>query len=117
MADTGNLAHKLDEPVIPVGFFHFRQQNKRLEQEGGPRRDRFDSLRPFVSSAIEKMRSLTPQQSSDVHFLENEFIPALGLNDEMLQEQPRELSAYFGRGLHLWQYPNQLARYLRWLTE
>jgi len=117
MTDTGNLAQKLDGPIIPVGFFHFRQQNKRLEQEGGPRRDRFDSLRPFVSSAIEKMRSLTPQQSSDVHFLENEFIPALGLNDEMLQEQPRELSAYFGRGLHLWQYPNQLARYLRWLTE
>jgi cephalosporin hydroxylase len=117
MTEAGNFARKLDTSISPVGIFHFRQQNKLLEDEGGQRRERFDSLRPSISSAIEKMRSLTPQQSSNVHFLENEFIPALGLNDEMLHEQPRELSAYFGRGLHLWQYPKQLARYLLWLTE
>jgi len=40
----------------------------------------------------------------------------LGLNNEMLHEQPSELSKYFGTGLHLWQYPNQLSRYLVWLA-
>lgn len=52
----------------------------------------------------------------DVEFLEYDLIPTLGLNNEMLNEQPPELSPYFGTGLHLWQYPNQLAKYLVWLA-
>jgi hypothetical protein len=34
----------------------------------------------------------------------------------MLHEQPSELAPHFGKGLHLWQYPSQLAPYLAWLA-
>lgn len=34
-----------------------------------------------------------------------------GLNNEALNEFPNELSQYFGTGLKLWQYPNQLSKF------
>ena len=52
----------------------------------------------------------------DVKFLENELIPSIGLNNENLNEQPAELAKFFGKGLHLWQYPSQLAKYLVWIA-
>lgn len=39
------------------------------------------------------------------------IIPLLGLNGELLYQQPSELSDYYGTGLHIWQYPNQLSKY------
>ncbi len=47
-------------------------------------------------------------------FLEEDLILKLGLNNENLNEQPKELSQYFGTGLGLriWQYPNQFSKYL-----
>ncbi|WP_141340963.1 hypothetical protein [Bradyrhizobium sp. USDA 3458] len=80
------------------------------------RYQRFADLAPFVREAIDTIGSLTSAQRLDVDFLEREFIPALGLNDELLHEQPPELAPNFGKGLHLWQYPNQLAPYLAWLA-
>jgi len=40
----------------------------------------------------------------------------LGLNDEFLNEQPPELSKYFGKGLKLWQYPNQLSKFGKFIS-
>ena len=34
-------------------------------------------------------------------------IPLLGLNGELLYQQPKELNEHYGTGLHIWQYPNQ----------
>jgi hypothetical protein len=50
----------------------------------------------------------------DQNYLEKTLIINLGLNDEILNEQPKELSQYFGAGLGLriWQYPNQFSGYL-----
>ena len=76
----------------------------------------FDKQRNAVSEAVELVRSLPVADCADIHFLEHNFIPKLGLNNEMLHEQPAQLRDYFGRGLHLWQYPNQLASYLAWLA-
>lgn len=47
-------------------------------------------------------------------YLENNLILDLGLNNENLSEQPKELSNYFGAGmgLRIWQYPNQFSKYL-----
>jgi hypothetical protein len=81
------------------------------------RRRRFEGLGDGVTRAIRMMRSLDRSHCVDRGFLELEFIPELGLNDEMLHEQPPELSHAFGTGLHLWQYPNQLAGYLAWLVD
>lgn len=80
------------------------------------RRYNFERLRSKVLPSVRSIAALTPAQCRDVAFLETEFIPSLGLNDECLKEQPKELAHYFGTGLHLWQYPNQLARYLAWIS-
>ncbi len=69
-----------------------------------------------VDDAIEMIAKLPKSKCYDAEYLEREFIPKLGLNNESLHEQPQELGPYFGMGLHLWQYPSQLAKYLVWLT-
>lgn len=58
--------------------------------------------------------NLDDKTINNINFLEQELIPSLGLNDEILNEQPKELSAFYGKGLHLriWQYPNQFSKYL-----
>lgn len=81
------------------------------------RYQRFARLTAYVAETSNVVASLTPAQRVDVGFLEHEFIPALGLNDEILNEQPPELAPFFGKGLHLWQYPCQLAPYLAWLSQ
>lgn len=73
-------------------------------------------LRSAVGETVAAIAALTEAQCTDIAFLENEFIPSLGLNDENLDEQPPELSASYGKGLYIWQYPNQLAAYLAWLA-
>jgi cephalosporin hydroxylase len=42
-------------------------------------------------------------------------ISTFGLNDEVTEEQPIHLSEYFGKGIRMWQYPIQLAPYIKWL--
>lgn len=69
-----------------------------------------------VEETVRKVADLPPSKCYDTKFLETVFIPGLGLNDESLEQQPSELGPYFGKGLHLWQYPSQLAHYLVWLT-
>jgi hypothetical protein len=75
----------------------------------------------FAIASVEKtastIASLSAAQCRDEAFLEKEFIPSIGLNDEVLHEQPPEFSASYGKGLHIWQYPNQLAAYLAWLAQ
>ena len=44
-----------------------------------------------------------------------DVIPTFGLNDEVTEEQPTHLSEYFGKGIKVWQYPIQLAPYIKWL--
>lgn len=62
-----------------------------------------------LDELISAIRGLSQAQREDLRFIENDFIPWLGLNNEQLHEQPDELKAYMGTGLRLWQYPNQLA--------
>lgn len=76
----------------------------------------YASISASVDKAIDTIRNLPLSKCYEVDFIQKQLIPELGLNDEFLEQQPNELSAYFGKGLHLWQYPSQLARYLVWLT-
>jgi len=69
-----------------------------------------------VDYTIEEVRQLTDAQTCDARYLEEHLIPKLGLNNEMLQEQPQHLSEHYGKGLHIWQYPNQLGPFLAWLA-
>jgi hypothetical protein len=77
----------------------------------------YKSLSGEVAAAISRISALQYGDCINAKFLENELIPSLGLNNENLNEQPPELAPYFGRGLHLWQYPPQLANYLVWLAQ
>ena len=79
--------------------------------------ERFNGLLPMVAEAAAVIQSLSDTECRDAGFLERYLIPFLGLNDEGLAEQPPEFSAAFGKGLHIWQYPNQLAAYLVWLAD
>jgi hypothetical protein len=51
--------------------------------------------------------------------LENKILLDLGLNNEILSQQPTELSEYYGKGLNLriWQYPNQFSKYLNFISQ
>lgn len=55
----------------------------------------------------------------DPGFLEHELLIQLGLNDEYLAEQPLSLKDRLGKGYgwRIWQYPNQFARYVRYVAE
>lgn len=55
----------------------------------------------------------------DQIYLEQNLIIDLGLNNENLTEQPKELSDHFGGGLGLriWQYPNQFSKYMVKLSQ
>ena len=66
-----------------------------------------------VANAISVLAAV--KNWSDVREMEKVVI-ALGLNNENLREQPPELASSFGTGLHLWQYPIQMGRYLSFLA-
>jgi hypothetical protein len=105
--------------LVPAGFYalNSRLQRERDRQREALRRQYFEKQRDMVCNTVAAIEALTDSQCVDANYLENIFIPALGLNDESLHEQPPELSASFGKGLHIWQYPSQLAGYLVWLAK
>jgi hypothetical protein len=113
---------RIVRPFVPVAVIEgsarrheeFKKQ-REIDREVARRR-RLEGLRDAVGNAMEAIAALTQAQCVDADFLEHSFIPSIGLNDEVLHEQPPELSASYGKGLHIWQYPNQLAGYLVWLA-
>ena len=109
---------RIVRPFVPVGLIdlYANHHSQRERQQEDARRLRFEGLRGTVGQTIGAIASLTREQCVDLRFLEHEFIPSLGLNDELLHEQPAEFAASQGKGLHIWQYPVQLAGYLAWLT-
>lgn len=68
----------------------------------------------YKKNIEEVFASLSKNNLLDSNYLEKILIPKLGLNNENLNEQPKELSDYFGTGLkmRIWQYPNQFSKYL-----
>jgi hypothetical protein len=77
----------------------------------------------FKMIVSEKVRSFFEKTSIEnlkqKSFIENELILTLGLNDELLSEQPQELSEHYGKGfgLRIWQYPNQFSSYLSFIQK
>lgn len=69
----------------------------------------------LVSQAVAKIGALPDSAWRDGLLVER-LICDLGVNDEMLMSMPLEFAECYGRGLHIWQYPNQLASYLGWLV-
>jgi hypothetical protein len=114
MATGSASIKKIVEPYVPSGLLDAAKRLKNHKEE--KKRTKFEDLRGSVHATIDAIHNLSPQQCLDEKYLEQTFIPSLGLNDELLHEQPSEFSRNFGKGLHIWQYPNQLAAYLVWLN-
>lgn len=72
--------------------------------------DKLDLEKVALIKGIEKDKLI------DEHYLELDLIPKLGLNNESLHEFPIELMNHTGKGLFIWQYPNQLSQYLSFLS-
>ena len=65
-----------------------------------------------TSNAVSLIRNNQDTSIEGYH----DLILKIGLNDETLQQQPAELSEYFGKGLKLWQYPNQLSVFANYIS-
>jgi len=68
----------------------------------------FDYLKLLKNQSIENLKD---QQSVE------QLLLSLGLNDENLNEFPKELYTFCGYGLRHWQYPKQFAPYLIHLSQ
>jgi cephalosporin hydroxylase len=75
-------------------------------------RARERAIRSIDLSRIQLIEQATVAQLREPSFLENELLPRLGLNDELLHEFPPSLRSHAGGGLLHWQYPNQFSKYL-----
>lgn len=64
-------------------------------------------------SRVELIRGSPQEKLDDPDYLES-LIIRMGLNREIVKEQP-EFVNQFGGGLYIWQYPNQFSKYLGWL--
>jgi cephalosporin hydroxylase len=60
-----------------------------------------------IKEKIQKIHSFSFEDAKECEKL----ILELGLNNEILNEQPTEFQAYYGHGLKMWQYPNQLSKF------
>ncbi len=116
--DVVGLKH-IVKPFVPIGVLDLfaQYQYARERRNEDMRRARFEGLRDVVPRTLAAIRALSAEQCRDRAYLESVFIPSLGLNDELLHEMPTEFSAHYGKGLHIWQYPSQLAGYLSWIAD
>jgi hypothetical protein len=66
----------------------------------------------------EYLKKTTIKKLKEKEFIENELILTVGLNNELLNEQPKEFEKHYGKGLGLrvWQYPNQFSSYLNFIS-
>ena len=96
-----------------------RYLDERRLREGAQAVVDAESLPPareLDPAPLEVLRTADLETLRDPERLEHEILPALGLNDEILDEFPSELYPHCGKGLRHWQYPNQFAPYLATLA-
>lgn len=76
-------------------------------------------MKTIINQVKKTFEDIDKEELSNEGYLENLFIPVLGLNNENINEQPAELSLFLGGGLGLriWQYPNQFSKYLVFINK
>lgn len=65
-----------------------------------------------IAEAVALIRSTPLEDLKNPEFLEKDLLLRCGLNNEYLDEFPKELYPWCGHGVRSWQYPNQFSRYL-----
>lgn len=68
-----------------------------------------------MENILQLINNLNIKEITEIEL--EEFLPNLGMNDENLNEMPKHLSQYYGKGLKFWQYPNQFSKYLKFISE
>lgn len=53
----------------------------------------------------------------DSDYLEFVLLPKLGLNNRHVEQYPKFLHKYCGKGIQSWQYPNQFSKYLVYISK
>jgi hypothetical protein len=79
-------------PMIPTSV-RIKRRDDEFRRRDDERRTRLKSVKGSVAKAMDAISSLTDAQCVDAAFLERDFIPSLGLNDELLMFMPPEWSA------------------------
>lgn len=67
-------------------------------------------------SYVQRIVPFSSNELKEISFVEKMLLN-LGMNDETISEIPKELHKYCGFGLRYWQYPNQLSKYLVFLSD
>src|SRR5262249_29626862 len=62
---------------------------------------------------IDIKRQIESLRTTPLENMNEQFILDLGLNDEILNEQPPEYFQYFGKGIKIWQYPVQFVPFIQ----
>lgn len=70
-----------------------------------------------LQRTIDMIRSESIEKLQDPYYLEFNLLPKLGLNDRHMHQYPTSLHPYCGIGIDSWQYPNQFAHYLHFLSK
>lgn len=75
-------------------------------------------MKNYINDINNIFQNIKEKDLLSQNFLEDNLILSLGLNNENLNEQPKELEKFFGGGigLRIWQYPNQFSKYLLLLS-
>lgn len=60
-----------------------------------------------IKNEIEILKNSKAKNADDFEKL----ILSVGLNGELLHEQPNEFNQFYGKGIKIWQYPNQLSKF------
>jgi hypothetical protein len=71
------------KPLVPPVLIDRIRIYSELSQEKA-KREKLEHLRGVVPEKVKSIRDLTQDQCCDASFLEKDFIPSLGLNDELL---------------------------------
>lgn len=75
------------------------------------------TLNDKIKKVVDRIQNESIDKLSDVSFLEFDLLPDLGLNDRHIEQYPRHLHSYCGKGIDSWQYPNQFSKYLNYLSK
>ena len=117
-APADDVARVIDRRLLKGRLGRFLDERRLREgAQAVVDAEQLPPARPLDPAPLEILRTAGMDALRDPARLEREILPALGLNDELLEEFPAELYPHCGKGLRHWQYPNQFAPYLATLAK
>jgi cephalosporin hydroxylase len=70
-------------------------------------------MNEHLINQIIQIKSLALLSTEDIE----RALPNFGMNDEAVHEMPQELKEHFGKGIRFWQYPNQLSKLIKYVSD